>query len=132
MKLFARKLTSFICVITFTVSMGLFSFNAICGTPTDNSKTNKDNTLSAQSTAVIQGKVIDRLTGEKLAGVLVEIKEKNLKAYTDLDGNFKFEGLTPGSYMIHTSYISYFQNAIDNININAGDQKYVDINLSLE
>ncbi|MFH0896288.1 MAG: carboxypeptidase-like regulatory domain-containing protein [Bacteroidota bacterium] len=55
----------------------------------------------------VQGKVTDKNTGEALAGVLIYIKETNQSTYTDLEGNFKFAELYPGTLSIAASFISY-------------------------
>jgi protocatechuate 3,4-dioxygenase beta subunit len=55
----------------------------------------------------VQGKVTDKNTGESLAGVLVYIKETNQSTYTDLEGNFKFTELYPGTLNFAASFISY-------------------------
>ena len=55
----------------------------------------------------IVGKVTDFATGETLAGVTLQLKGSDNKTYTDLDGNFKLEGVAPGTYDIDVSYVSY-------------------------
>lgn len=55
----------------------------------------------------ITGIVLDGATGEALTGVEVRVEGTDLKAYTDFDGKFVFEGIQPGNYKICTSYISY-------------------------
>lgn len=66
---------------------------------------------SAESAPVannsITGVVMDRTTGEALTGVEVRVEGTELKAYTDFDGKFVFEGLKTGNYKISTNYISY-------------------------
>lgn len=69
------------------------------------------NAASSEAAPVINnsitGVVLDRTTGEALTGVEVRVEGTNLKAYTDFDGKFAFEGIKPGSYKVRTSYISY-------------------------
>ena len=60
----------------------------------------------------IQGKVTDKNTGEALAGVLVYIKEINRSTYTDLEGRFSIPEVTPGTWNISLSYISYDETCI--------------------
>jgi len=55
----------------------------------------------------IIGKVIDVVTGEALVGVSLKIDGTDNKTYTDLNGNFKIEGVTPGTYNIDVDYVSY-------------------------
>lgn len=55
----------------------------------------------------IGGKVTDAVTGEALVGVSLKINGSDIKAYSDLDGNFHLEGVTPGIYNIDVDYVSY-------------------------
>jgi hypothetical protein len=56
---------------------------------------------------IITGTVMDQSTGEALTGVEVRIEGTDLKAYTDFDGKFSFEGVKSGNYKICTNFISY-------------------------
>ncbi len=60
--------------------------------------------------ASVNGVIVDKATGEALAGVKVSIEEINKVVYTDLDGNFEFESLSTGTYNIKTDLISYEDN----------------------
>jgi protocatechuate 3,4-dioxygenase beta subunit len=64
--------------------------------------------------AVISGVVVDKNTGEPLAGVEVKILGSSEKVYTDFDGNFKFTNLSQGVYKIKIDYISY-QHVEENV-----------------
>ena len=72
-------------------------------------------TVSANSTVSISGKVIDFTSGEALAGVEVAIEGSSKKVHTDFDGNFKIENLKPGSYNLIASYISYNKSFIEKL-----------------
>lgn len=65
----------------------------------------KENTSAASVN--ISGKVIDQITGEALAGVMIKIEDLNLVSYSDLDGKFEIKNLTPGKYEITGIFISY-------------------------
>ncbi|MCK9611861.1 MAG: carboxypeptidase-like regulatory domain-containing protein [Bacteroidales bacterium] len=78
--------------------------------------------------ANVSGKVLDKQTGESLAGVLVMIEESGLKVYTDLDGNFLFQNVDPGTYTFKVSYISYSVNELKNVVCNPGN----DVHLKIE
>jgi len=69
----------------------------------------KTKTTDTESTAtmMISGSIADKLSGESLVGVEVKLEGTDLKAYTDFDGNFSFNGVKPGEYKIVTTYISY-------------------------
>ncbi len=62
---------------------------------------------AAAATILIGGKVCDVVTGEALVGVSLKIKGSDKKTYTDLDGNFRIEGVAPGTYDIDVDYVSY-------------------------
>jgi hypothetical protein len=79
--------------------------------------------------ATVTGKVIDKVTGESLAGVLVTIKGSDLKVYSDLDGNFSFNSIEPGNYTLEVNYISYAANEVQNISCNAGKNLPVSIEI---
>jgi carboxypeptidase-like protein len=63
------------------------------------------------ATTSISGQVIDKATGEALAGVKIEIEEKVV--YSDLDGNFEISDIVPGKHKINTSLISYKSAIVD-------------------
>ena len=63
-------------------------------------------------TVEINGKIIDKETGETLTGVLLEIEGTDEKVYSDFDGKFKFRDIMPGTYSISVSYISYMKNTL--------------------
>ncbi|HCM21951.1 MAG TPA: TonB-dependent receptor, partial [Porphyromonadaceae bacterium] len=50
----------------------------------------------AQTPAGVSGKVIDELTGDPIAGVMVVLRENNQTAYTGEDGAFVFHPVTHG------------------------------------
>lgn len=55
----------------------------------------------------VSGQVIDKNSGETLAGAQVRINDINYIITTDLDGNFSIPGLEPGVYTVEITYISY-------------------------
>lgn len=55
----------------------------------------------------IEGKIIDKVTNEALAGVALQITGSDQKYYTDFDGNFSIDGIEPGIYNIDVLYLSY-------------------------
>jgi len=48
----------------------------------------KENKLTNSSSGSVKGVILDKLTGEKLAGVCLRIDGTNEKVYTDADGAF--------------------------------------------
>jgi len=55
----------------------------------------------------IKGIVLDKNTGEALAGVKVIVTDLDQEAYTDLDGKFEFKNLLKETYNIESEMISY-------------------------
>jgi hypothetical protein len=71
----------------------------------------------------IEGIITDHLTGEALVGVCLKLQGSDKKTYTDLKGNFKIEGVTPGSYDIDIDYISYKDITLKNVSASTTDVK---------
>ncbi|MCD4746161.1 MAG: carboxypeptidase-like regulatory domain-containing protein [Bacteroidales bacterium] len=59
------------------------------------------------NTVAINGKILDKETGEALTGVLIKIEETDKIVYSDFDGKFEFNDIELGTYNISVSYISY-------------------------
>ena len=72
--------------------------------------TEKENPTSAEMTTSVTGTVIDKTSGEVLAGVAVKVVGTDLVVYSDLDGNFQINNLKPGKYQIESDMISYKKN----------------------
>jgi hypothetical protein len=79
--------------------------------------------------ATLSGKVVDKQTGESLAGVLVSIKESGLKVYTDFDGTFSFYNVEPGAYTVEVKYISYTADESQKVICSAGYDTQVNIEI---
>ncbi|NQU33399.1 MAG: carboxypeptidase-like regulatory domain-containing protein [Bacteroidetes bacterium] len=62
-------------------------------------------------TTTISGQILDKTTGEALAGVKIEFEETVI--YSDLDGNFEINNVVPGTHKINTSLISYNNTSIE-------------------
>jgi hypothetical protein len=80
-------------------------------------------------TTAISGKVFDKNTMEELAGVTVQIEGTDIKAYTDIEGNFSIDGVKPGKYNITVTYISYKETELSGVNIDAVDSNDLEIKL---
>ncbi len=63
------------------------------------------------SSNVLKGIVLDKLTNESLAGVVVT--SNGQKVYTDLDGNFKIQNICDGKCQLKISLISYEDQIIE-------------------
>lgn len=74
---------------------------------------------TALNAVQIDGKVTDHLTGEALAGVSLKLKGSDVKTYSDLNGNFKIDGVTPGTYDIVVDYVSYKKTTLTEVSTSA-------------
>lgn len=81
-------------------------------------------------TTAITGTVIDNNSGETLAGVLVTVEGTEMQAYTDLDGQFSIEGMTPGKYNLILSLISYKKSLVEDLEVKSGKEESVEIKLN--
>jgi hypothetical protein len=79
--------------------------------------------------AEIKGQVNDLTTGESLAGVVVTLEGTDQTTYTDLDGNFKLNGMLPGKYNLVFSYISYSRNRVENVVLSESEIENLEVKL---
>ena len=89
----------------FLVTIALVSIIGLSFAAPEKKKEKKNTTIT--ELVSIQGQIFDKRTNETLVGVKVTLEETNQVAYTDLNGNYSFENLEPGDYLLTTSYISY-------------------------
>jgi len=90
-----------------------------------------DPKVSADSKQVVslQGKIIDKTNAEPLTGALVKIVGTNFETYTDFEGNFSFQNITPGLFNLNISLVSYKDNFIKDINISSENQSVIKITI---
>ncbi|MFA9371683.1 MAG: carboxypeptidase-like regulatory domain-containing protein [Labilibaculum antarcticum] len=74
--------------------------------------------MATITTTSLSGVVLDTETGEALTGVAIRFEGSNETVYTDFDGNFKITNVVPGNYNILSSYISYKDNKLKDVNVN--------------
>jgi len=82
------------------------------------------NQTSVTEKIVIEGKVVDEISGEELPGVEVKLLDSGLVIYTDFEGNFVFTDLEPRKYTLSATYVSYKKRIITNIIPASGSEKY--------
>jgi len=85
-------------------------------------------TESAVLTTKISGKVIDKITGETLAGVKIRLNNSDNSVYTDFDGNFELANVKPGKTEIIATYISY-KETTEIIDISLGNTNTVEVKI---
>ena len=72
--------------------------------------------VSLQSWAQqLNGVVIDKNSKETLIGAVISIEGTDVKAVTDVNGNFSFEGLKDGTYTLYIKYVGYKTLKIDGV-----------------
>ncbi|HAF27992.1 MAG TPA: TonB-dependent receptor [Bacteroidales bacterium] len=81
---------------------------------------------SSMATTSVSGKVLDKITGEALAGVKVSIQGTEKSVYTDFDGNFEIDGVRPGNRELTASYISYKEKT-ENFSVDLSKAINVDV-----
>jgi len=85
-----------IASILFVFSIALFAGNE-----------GSNSTVSSGYTNTLKGKVIDKTTGEGVAGACVKLEGSSKSVYSDFEGNFEISNCSPGNYNLVTSLISY-------------------------
>jgi hypothetical protein len=73
--------------------------------------------MATLTTTSLSGVVLDNETGEALTGVAIRFEGSNETVYTDFDGNFIIGNVVPGNYNILSSYISYNDNKLKDVNV---------------
>lgn len=76
----------------------------------------------------IQGTITDAKTGESLIGTNIVLQGSYIGTTTDLDGNYRLQNITPGTYNMVVSYISYNQQII-RVTVKPNEVSKVDIKL---
>lgn len=85
----------------------------------------------AQSTGTLNGKIIDAETGEPLLGAALQVQGTKFYAISDIDGNYRIDGLPEGSLTVECSYLSY-KTQIQEATIVAGQDAILDFNLQID
>jgi TonB dependent receptor/CarboxypepD_reg-like domain/TonB-dependent Receptor Plug Domain len=83
----------------------------------------------SQTTGSVFGTVKDKNTQESLIGVTLQLEGTQLGAVTDLDGRFKIENISPGSYNIRVNFLGYVSQTLFNIVVTSGNSNEQNIQL---
>ena len=62
---------------------------------------------SAQGTAVLQGRLVNSLSGDPIAGATVVVDELRRETVSGPDGTFSFDNMTPGQYHLFVRTTGY-------------------------
>lgn len=82
----------------------------------------------AQQT-VLKGKVVDAISNEAMPFVNVIVSGTNTGTTTDIDGNFRFDGLKPGFIRLQASFVGYHVAFSPEIEIKNAKETNVEIKL---
>ncbi|MCF6239272.1 MAG: TonB-dependent receptor, partial [Candidatus Marinimicrobia bacterium] len=85
--------------------------------------------LSAQSTCIIEGRVMDAKAGIGLPGVNVIIKGTYYGGATDLEGRFRLTGMSPGTYDLEFTMIGYKVVLKTGVSVTIAEAVQVEIDL---
>ncbi|MBP6324097.1 MAG: TonB-dependent receptor, partial [Chitinophagales bacterium] len=80
-------------------------------------------------TGIIEGRIFDEINNEPIIGANVTIKGTTNGATTDIDGNYKIEGLTAGLYNIEVSYLGYETQTLFEVEVTNSKPKRIDFSL---
>ena len=71
----------------------------------------------------IKGVVIDQKSKETLIGAVVTVDGTNVKAITNIDGNFQIDGMKKDkTYTLYINYVGYKTQKIDGVQAKDADQ----------
>lgn len=71
----------------------------------------------------IKGVVIDQKSKETLIGAVISVDGTNVKAITNIDGNFQIDGLDKEkTYTLYINYVGYKTQKIDGVQAKDADQ----------
>ena len=77
----------------------------------------------------LKGLVTDQKSKEPLVGATIMLESTTTGTITDFDGNYELRNITPGTYAVRCSFISYETKSLPNIQIKAG--QVIELNVQL-
>lgn len=80
---------------------------------------------------IVQGRIVDKLTGEKLVGANILIEGTVIGAATNIDGEFRISSVSAGKRILKASYIGYKSKEIE-IEIFAGKVSELEVKLDTD
>ncbi|MGH7492734.1 MAG: TonB-dependent receptor domain-containing protein [bacterium] len=83
--------------------------------------------IFAQTTGQISGKVTDAKTGDMLIGANVILVELSTGAAADMDGNYTIRNISPGTYTLRFTYVSYTTKVVNNVAVQVGETTRLDV-----
>lgn len=77
----------------------------------------------------LKGRVVDALSNEPLPFVNVIVSGTSTGTITDMDGNFLFNGLTPGFVRIEASFVGYKKAVSSEIEVSVANTNFIQIQM---
>ena len=90
------------------------------------------NNSLAQDKGIIFGKVVDASTGEELIGANIILEGTTTGSATDIEGNFRIQNISPGTYSLIASMIGYSKMIVTQVELKPGENKKLDLALQPE
>src|SRR6478752_4932666 len=89
-------------------------------------------TLQAQSTQTIRGRVLDEVSQTPLIGVniVISINNETLGTTSDADGYYRIEKVPVGRQTLRISYIGYEEQTLSNVVVTAGKEVVLNFKLT--
>src|SRR5688572_7247398 len=90
-------------------------------------------TVQAQSTQTLRGRIVDEVDNTPLIGVniiVVSTTDTQLGSTTDIDGNYRIEGVPVGRQTIKVTYVGYEEQTVSNIVVTAGKEVILNFGLT--
>lgn len=84
----------------------------------------------AQNKGKIEGRVVDRETGDPLIGANVTIEGTVLGAASDRNGAYRISQVPPGTYTVRASMIGFQTVAVNEVQVNVQEKAAVDFELT--
>ena len=84
---------------------------------------------SQEDKGIIYGSVKDVITQQPLPGVNILVMDTNIGGSTDVDGNYKIDGIEPGTYRIRISSVGYSSIIKTDVVVNSIKPNRVDVEL---
>lgn len=84
---------------------------------------------NSANAASISGVITDKASNEKLAGVLIQLTDTDMKVYTNSKGEFSISGVAPGTYEVKVNCISYRDKTVT-VKIPGGKKEKLSIELN--
>ena len=83
----------------------------------------------AEPAGSLRGRLTDAETGDPLPGVVISVTGTHLGAWADESGDFRIEGLAPGTHTLEATHVGY-ESLRREVSVDAGADATVDLALS--